>query len=116
MSTAEGPIYLVNCLLAVQGALQHFDFCSWRLAKLQAQLAQALEQAVREQIVAIMRTCNLDDKMYTLRAWRNAGEAAKKGAEEGGAGGEEARTSEELVQMAGMDAMAGLARAFGFRV
>ena len=92
--TAEGSVYLVNCLLAVQVVLQKFDFCGWRLEKLHTQLAHALEQAVREQIIAIMRTCNLDDKMYTLRSWKNALQAA----DSGGAG-------EELAQMAGMDAM-----------
>jgi hypothetical protein len=84
---AQGSIYLVNCLLAVQVLLQRFDFCVWRLEKLHTQLSQALEQAVREQIICIMRTCNLDDKMYTLRSWKNSDQA------------------DALAHKAGMDAM-----------
>ena len=74
----------------MQVVLQRYDFCGWRLEKLHTQLSQALEQAVREQIIGIMRTSNLDDKMYTLRSWKNSSE------------------TEALSQMAGMDAIAGL--------
>ncbi len=73
----------------MQVVLQRYDFCGWRLEKLHTQLSQALEQAVREQIIGIMRTSNLDDKMYTLRSWKNSSE------------------TEALSQMAGMDAIAG---------
>ena len=29
-----------------------------------------------DQIIAIMRVCNLDDKMYTLRSWKNAAQVS----------------------------------------
>eukprot|EP00293_Proteomonas_sulcata_P015639 CAMPEP_0184288972 /NCGR_PEP_ID=MMETSP1049-20130417/1480_1 /TAXON_ID=77928 /ORGANISM="Proteomonas sulcata, Strain CCMP704" /LENGTH=254 /DNA_ID=CAMNT_0026595601 /DNA_START=191 /DNA_END=955 /DNA_ORIENTATION=- len=84
IAPAEGSIYLVNCLLAVQGLLQRFDFCAWRLPHLQTQMAQAMEQAVKEQVVAVMRNCNLDEKMYSLRAYKANPNATDKLASQAG--------------------------------
>ncbi|KAJ1479686.1 oligomeric complex COG6-domain-containing protein, partial [Baffinella frigidus] len=76
IAAGEGAIYLLNCLLAVQTLLQRFDFCAWRLPKLQQQISAAQDQGVSEQVVAVMRTFNLDEKMYALRAHRAAVAAA----------------------------------------
>ncbi|EKX41562.1 component of oligomeric golgi complex 6 [Guillardia theta CCMP2712] len=71
ITPAEGSIYLVNCLLAIQTLLQRYDFCAWRIPRLQNQIAQALEQGIKEQVLIIMRQCNLDDKMYSVRSWKS---------------------------------------------
>lgn len=50
ISPAEGSVYLANCILALQGVLQRFDFCAWRVPRIQQQLQQTLEQVVHEQV------------------------------------------------------------------
>ncbi len=50
VSPAEGSVYMANCMLAVQAVLQRFDFCAWRVPRLQEQLQQTLLQVVHEQV------------------------------------------------------------------
>ena len=55
VSPAEGSVYLANCCLAVQGVLQRYDFCQWRLPRLKEQLSTVLSQMINEQVESLLR-------------------------------------------------------------
>lgn len=102
VSPSEGSVYLANCTLAVQGVLQRFDFCAWRVPRLQEQLSHTLKQVVHEQVESVLRSVNLDEKIYAVRSHAEAKAKAKAGEEGGAAPGVHDRISD----MAGMDPLA----------